>query len=651
MKASRYLLLMLLATMSLVPATSRASGADDMRLLAVYDLAGAGSDIAWSPDGSKLAATSGDNIAIMNPSNGEIILTMAPGNYLVRSVGWSPDGSRLAFCAGALPFLAIWNATDATEPAGTEHRGAMHFAWSPHGNIASDWGDLASYNISVWSASTGTHIRSIPTNDSSVGALDFSPDGGRLAAILDGKAIIIWDLTNGRAASIDGTGWYGNATALSWSPDGRYLLVGMDDPVGHFNIRLFDGLTLESVGGSSYSQSGTLCTAWSPDGTTIATGQRDGSVMLTGFDADWIDARPLGNHTGAVTSLSWSPDGKLLASASPDGTVRLWGLPDALPKSGLVLSLAAERRTVLACETLLLSVRLVDGRQNPVPGASLSFSSTGGGSFSAVSDSGGGNYTVSFTAPAVPADTTVNLTVTATRAGFAPVIGSLELSVLPPPANGRVARPGGGGHDAGPVAVVAGGVVLVVLAALAISETGRYSALVLFIPLFTRVKKAAVLDNFSRGMLQGYIIANPGVHMSAIRHRFNLSNGEVAYHLRVLEREGYISSTTDGLKRRFYPGERIDLQDRPQELSVAENLLVSFMEKFPGITGTELARLARTTPQVVNYHLKKLWRMEVISMDRDGRVVRCRVRPEGLRLFRRRAVKEGEVGLEASPAD
>jgi len=43
--------------------------------------------------------------------------------------------------------------------------------------------------------------------------------------------------------------------------------------------------------------------------------------------------------------------------------------------------------------------------------------------------------------------------------------------------------------------------------------------------------------------------------------------------------------------------------------------------------------------------------MDVISMDREGRVVRCRVRADKLRLFQRRAVEADEVRWEASPGE
>jgi DNA-binding MarR family transcriptional regulator len=168
-----------------------------------------------------------------------------------------------------------------------------------------------------------------------------------------------------------------------------------------------------------------------------------------------------------------------------------------------------------------------------------------------------------------------------------------------------------------------------------LTEPGKYAGMAIVAPLFTRLKKRQVLDNFTRGRIEGYIMANPGAHMNGIRDAFELSNGVVAYHLRVLEREGFVTSSIDGLKRRFYPGDKLEPKDHKQELTVTQNLLVSIMEKNPGVTQTELAKMAGTSPQVVNYHIRKLWRMDLITMDKDGRVVKCWVRSDKLSLFKR----------------
>jgi WD40 repeat protein len=67
--------------------------------------------------------------------------------------------------------------------------------------------------------------------------------------------------------------------------------------------------------------------AWSPVGTRLASGSRDGKVNV--WDATTgRRLRTLEGHTGEVRSVAWSPDGTRLASYSWDGTVVIWDLSE-----------------------------------------------------------------------------------------------------------------------------------------------------------------------------------------------------------------------------------------------------------------------------------------------------------------------------------
>jgi DNA-binding transcriptional ArsR family regulator len=103
------------------------------------------------------------------------------------------------------------------------------------------------------------------------------------------------------------------------------------------------------------------------------------------------------------------------------------------------------------------------------------------------------------------------------------------------------------------VPMVSGGILL--LAALAIAtEHGKYALFqFLFVPLYSRIKKDRVLDNFTRGMIYGFIMSNPGVHYNFIKQKLGLNNGSIVYHLTVLERQELIKSERVGLYKRFYP--------------------------------------------------------------------------------------------------
>ena len=71
---------------------------------------------------------------------------------------------------------------------------------------------------------------------------------------------------------------------------------------------------------------GVTSVAYRPDGKTLASAGRDGTVRLWDLET-YENTETLHAHTDEVTSVAFSPlDGNTLASASLDGTVRLWDM-------------------------------------------------------------------------------------------------------------------------------------------------------------------------------------------------------------------------------------------------------------------------------------------------------------------------------------
>src|SRR6516162_7958834 len=70
------------------------------------------------------------------------------------------------------------------------------------------------------------------------------------------------------------------------------------------------------------------CLAFSSDGKTLASGSKDGTVIL--WDVQTGKARAtLAGHEDMVIRVAFSPDGKTLASCGVDKTARLWAWQDA----------------------------------------------------------------------------------------------------------------------------------------------------------------------------------------------------------------------------------------------------------------------------------------------------------------------------------
>ena len=123
----------------------------------------------------------------------------------------------------------------------------------------------------------------------------FSPDGQRIA-VGGGKVARVWNVNTGELeATLRGDRSrtsYGNVNAVAWSPDGKFLLVGVSDYREHGNIRVYATENLDEI-----------------------------SELITG-------------HTAPCRKLSFSRDGRYLASVDADGLllVRNWETREILQR-------------------------------------------------------------------------------------------------------------------------------------------------------------------------------------------------------------------------------------------------------------------------------------------------------------------------------
>ena len=110
-----------------------------------------------------------------------------------------------------------------------------------------------------------------------------------------------------------------------------------------------------------------------------------------------------------------------------------------------------------------------------------------------------------------------------------------------------------------------------------------------------------------------------------------MNNGTLAYHLNVLEQEQLIKSHNDGLYRRFYPSEaripQIDSNDgltyTHVQLNKTQDRIVNLLEKKPGLTQKQIAKVLKKSNQVVNYNINTMAQLGLIKLKRDGNKTKC----------------------------
>jgi WD40 repeat protein/energy-coupling factor transporter ATP-binding protein EcfA2 len=278
-------------------------------------------DVAFSPDGTKLATTSLDNtVRVWDSQSGQVLLTLEDHSRGVNTVAFSPDSARLA-TAGDDGFIIVWNAeTGVRLGVFKDENGTIRgLEFSPDNvHLAAAYED---FTVRIWNTTTRRSLYRLFGHENGVTDVAFSPDGGYFASSAEDGRVIVWDMETGAPVypinPDDGDPVIING--LAFSPDGTRIVTANNDGTAKVWDYLSGELLLTLFGHTSR----VIDAVYSPDGALLATASSDGTVKVWQADSGQ-GIYSLSGHSGGVNGIAFSPDSQRIATASQDGTAKVW---------------------------------------------------------------------------------------------------------------------------------------------------------------------------------------------------------------------------------------------------------------------------------------------------------------------------------------
>jgi WD40 repeat protein/serine/threonine protein kinase len=296
------------------------------------------SAVAVSLDGQLIATGDAGGQCHLWTAAGQHMQALNGHTRKVSAIVFHPDRRHL-LTASHDKLVSVWDIESGKElpAASLKHpESVLSLALNRDGTQAIT--SCADGGVRVFDLRTSKEVRKLPISEGLVNSVALSRDDRwAITVSTDVHRVRLWDWQTSREVLRD----FGEAKSVPFLDGGRTGVFVWSAAFAP------DSAAIVTVGGSeatlweiptgrqmlSFSPHAAVASAaFSTDGQRVVTGSWDNSAKIWNLDANRVELKLEGEHTGYVNAVAFSPTGDMVLTASDDHTARLW---DA--KSGKVL--------------------------------------------------------------------------------------------------------------------------------------------------------------------------------------------------------------------------------------------------------------------------------------------------------------------------
>jgi len=272
--------------------------------------------VSWSSRGALLASSGEDRrVRWWSAADGALVAEHKEKAW-AEQLAWSPDGDRLATGAGKA--LKLWREPGFCESTVESHESTIAaLTWRADGKGVAT---ACFGRVQLFRLGEPKPYENLALKTSHV-SLAWSPNGRHIAAGSQENSVTYWKLPFREREPLQMSGYAAKVKALSWDRESRYLATGGGELI-----------TVWDVSGRGPAGSKPAQLQGHPQKVTSLAFQRRADILASGCAGGavwlWTPSRGNGGMPSAqlqaeITSLAWSPDETRLAAADAEGALQI----------------------------------------------------------------------------------------------------------------------------------------------------------------------------------------------------------------------------------------------------------------------------------------------------------------------------------------